>query len=606
MLASRLLALLCASLAIAVYQPRIIPAANLLPFHLRSFAGSADLWRHINGSIAVSTDVGASWNAVESLGHDIESFTIDENFPESRAFAVDGKRGLLFQTVDQGRSWTQMPSDHSFWDIAENEADPNTTLVLSVATNPFVRDDIVVNPKHERFNIIRYALKSAFLSTDGKALRLMTGLKLPKGQLLFKHCDIFGAAPAQKVICSFQMQVSSWTGYHQNYFLFHSDNHGKTFKVPRDFKLRTVLNRWLLSGYDVVLTDAKKKVRGVPMYRLFLSRDAVKYEKAEVLSDYRPPTLEPLGGSPKRLLVRTPRIVDDELREELLVSNAHGPLLTSLVILDPYSQSVTFIDTDADRVATILHPWHLQSMTAFPANKGDALITFDDGHEWSRLKLRDPKGEFGCDPALTDSCFVNTMSPQILEMHREEFGRSGFYSNGTSGPPYWEYLSHLTDCPRQSGVLGVSALIGTAVTINGTLRSTSESMTFLTTDGGRSWQKILDFPAKVAFGNHGKLLVAIPFSNGPKISQFRYSMDQGSTWSTGEFDRPFRAFMLTLVPGDASSTAFLVSAWDSSSRNHIIDFSEMLAGPNAASDRGSDAARGPVVDEQQVLRLLSG
>ncbi|CUS24097.1 LAQU0S13e03224g1_1 [Lachancea quebecensis] len=605
MYASRLLALLYASLAVAVHQPRVIAAASLWPSQLRSFVGSSDLWRFTGGIVAVSTDAGARWTTVDSLGHTITSFQIDENFPESRAFAVDGERGRLFQTVNQGRTWTQMPSDVSLWDVVENEADPNRTLQLTVVTNPFVRDDIIVIPMSECIkNSFCNKSRSTFTSTDGQNLRLMTGLKPPKGRVWFKRCDFFGASAAPKVICNFHMDVSSWTRRHEDVFLFHSVDHGRSFKPPKNFKPRTVLSQGKAGGYDVVVTDGKKKVRGTPMYRLWLSRDAVNYENAEVLSDYRKPTVWSLGDSPRRLLVRTVRVVEGELREELLVSNAQGPLLTSLVTLDPYAKSVTFIDTDADHVTTILHGWHTQSMTALPVNKGDTMITFDDGHEWSRLQLRDPTGEFGCDPARTDSCFVNTMSPQILDL-KEEYILEGTAMNRTANSRYGEFLSTYTDPPRQSGVLGVSAVIGVAVTVNGTSRSTSRPLTFLTTDGGHSWQKMLDFPAKVAFGNYGTLIAAVPFSNGPNISHFYYSMDQGRSWSTGEFTQPFPVFSLEPVSGDASSTVFIASErpWESGCGNHIINFSEVLAGPSATSGAGPGVAHGPVAERQQVLGL---
>ncbi|KAM3160929.1 Type I transmembrane sorting receptor [Lachancea thermotolerans] len=578
MLASRLLALTCVGLTLAAGQPRVSLTDDL---RVSAFAGSADLWRLNNGSVSVSTDGGANWATVDSLGHDIESFKIDENFPESRAFAIDSKRGRIFQSVDQGRAWTEMLSDASFWDNPEDEANPLASLWFSMQTNPYAREDVVVtlsqcleNEYVRRCN----ASKNAFISTDGEYFRRATEIAAPKGQLLDNRCRFFGAEAGPRVICQLRLsQQPQGEGYQGlNVKLFYSDDHGETFAALEEFEHRSVMSSMTFGGLDAVTTIEAKKSHQQPAYQLWLSRDGSHYEQAGSPVDHHILTKQNFGGSSERLIVRS--ISKGE--ETLLVANINGSLLTPLVAFNGDSQSASFIDTSEDHAAVILHPWIMYGKSESGTHGGDTRISFDGGHEWTNLQLRDPAREFGCDLTQAGNCFVNSVP---IEPH------------------------------LASGVPGLSALVGVAVAVNDTSRIRSNPLTFLTTDGGHSWQKLLDFPAVVAFGNYGNLILAAPTSNGPKTSQFYYSIDQGSSWSTGEFDQPLRVFSLAPISSGGSGAAFTVLATHEMEEfRYIIDFSEMLedsrssvAASDMALDFGPGAAFELTAGAQQVLERLN-
>ncbi|CUS24095.1 LAQU0S13e03180g1_1 [Lachancea quebecensis] len=582
MLASKFLAVLCAGLTLAASQPRVSRIDDFRASPVSAFAGSADIWRLRNGSLTVSTDGGANWTTIDSLAH-ITSFQIDENFPESRAFAVDGERGCIFQTVDQGRTWTQMPSDTSFWESPEDEADPRADLYFTLRTNPYAREDVIVTLS-QCFREGHYgrcnASRRLFISTDGKQFRRAAGLSTPEGQLLDNRCQFFGAGAEPRIICGLRLtQALQGDGHHGvNFKLFYSDDHGESFTAFKEFENRTVMCSLANGDLSAVLTiDETENGDKRPANQLWSSQDGSHYEQVGSSVDHYMAVIRGIRYVSGRLVVNS---ISSEGKEIMLLSSSNGSLITPLVTFDSSSQSVSFIDTDVDHIAVVLHPWDMRSRDAYSIHGGDTQISFDNGLEWSRLQLRDPAHEFGCHLTQPANCFVNSVP---VEPH------------------------------IPSGVLGLSALVGVAVAANDTSSSVSKPLTFLTTDGGHSWQKLLDFPAVVAFGNYGKVILAAPTSNGPKTSKFYYSMDQGSSWSTGDFDQPLRVLWISLISSDSSSVAFVVTAsHDRQELKYIIDFPEALgvshssqAAPGVAIDFGSDILSELTAGAQQVLERLS-
>ncbi|CUS24098.1 LAQU0S13e03246g1_1 [Lachancea quebecensis] len=552
-----LLALLCAcvKLSLATSGPRITllndGSNNSFSLHVTAFSGSADLWNIVNGSITVSSDGGANWAPVDSLGHNITSFQLDEYHPGSRAFAVDGDHGHVFQTVDQGRTWSQMKlANGSLWDDIIDINREQIHFEMSFTTNPSALEEILVTTYV--CGAVPYMCTYGFLliSTDGSSLRRARGLQALGDQSSGNGCRFSGTSAGSRIIC--ELAPSSVMATARGVRLFYSDDHGETFAPLKEFEGLEVYFSQAMGNFDIVQTvEPRKRHRLKRKHEVWLSRDGEGYERVDAATSYEPAYISSSRNPRGNLEVRVTRKILGKTAETLLVSNPSGPLLTTLVTYDPNKRAAYVLSGEGDRDAVLMSSVDAQ-FSYGDERKADShsTIVFDDGGvKWSRLQLNDSNQEFGCDPTQPGNCFINVL-------------RFPMWKPSFSSP--------------------VAVVEGEAVAINGTSRLTSGTKTFLTKDGGFSWHKILDFPASVYFVNNGKLLFAIPASRdggfcGPMLY---YSTDQGDSWSSRSLGPTSQILLINPIAKDESGMAFAVYSLILSTelQNYIVDFSEMLAG----------------------------
>jgi hypothetical protein len=130
-----------------------------------------------------------------------------------------------------------------------------------------------------------------------------------------------------------------------------------------------------------------------------------------------------------------------------------------------------------------------------------SLITFDDGSNWGTLRApaRDSDGKkVHCDPDDKEKCSLHLHSVTTPR----NFGR-------------------IFSSPAPGFVMGVGS-------IGHTLLPYEESDTFLSTDGGVTWNMARFEAHKYEFGDSGSILVVV--NDEEAVSEVRYSLDLGTSW----------------------------------------------------------------------------
>ncbi|KAL6934138.1 hypothetical protein ACO0OL_002675 [Hanseniaspora opuntiae] len=182
------------------------------------------------------------------------------------------------------------------------------------------------------------------------------------------------------------------------------------------------------------------------------------------------------------------------------------------------------------------------------------LISFDDGNTWDTFKVKNDK-DFICNPETSSSC-----------KFRIALGSS-------------EFVSQLYDI---DGIISDDPVIDSDV-------ADKKTMTFMTRDFGKTWEKVFDHEVHFAYGDYGNIIIGVhgdPNSDGDFIQEFYYSLDQGQTWKeyelkeeNGEDGLLFWSDIKPMVL-DGSGFQFIASGYkvDGSRLNtdyhYIIDFTD--------------------------------
>ncbi|KAL6945433.1 hypothetical protein ACO0QE_002885 [Hanseniaspora vineae] len=192
-------------------------------------------------------------------------------------------------------------------------------------------------------------------------------------------------------------------------------------------------------------------------------------------------------------------------------------------------------------------------------------ISFDDGYSWSNVKINPVKDELSnswdaeCDPSSDRSCTFKSY-----------------------GMPYYMRGREI------------------ALTTPGIFAMNGEMQTFITRDGGLSFDFCFNFSTNVVYGDYGNILVAIPYdaeSDGDPNSEIYYSLDQGHSWQEYQLDYAFTPINVQAVVMDGSGFHFLVEGLQydnlddrydlskSKSVRFILDFSDVFDGTQCDQDK---------------------
>lgn len=155
-------------------------------------------------------------------------------------------------------------------------------------------------------------------------------------------------------------------------------------------------------------------------------------------------------------------------------------------------------------------------------------ITHNDGRTWSYIKppSTDSDGKrISCDPVDKETCSLHLHS--VTTPHN--FGR-------------------IFSSPAPGFAMAVGS-------IGDYLKPYKECDTFLSTDGGDTWQMVRRDAHKYEFGDQGSILVVV---NDEDITEtIRYSLDLGKTWKEYNLGVRLRAGALVTLP-DSTSQKFLL------------------------------------------------
>lgn len=178
----------------------------------------------------------------------------------------------------------------------------------------------------------------------------------------------------------------------------------------------------------------------------------------------------------------------------------------------------------------------------FPKSK--SMITFDDGENWSYLNITD-----------SESCNNDDECSLHIAWLTQRAGNGDLVTGETPG--------------IQLGVGNVGKYLD---------HSFDKLKTFVSRDGGLSWQKVSDTPTVFAFGDLGNILVTVPvnveyFMEGKadkSAKSISYSLDQGQTWT--EVPLPSKIVPLYFVNNkDNTDKTFALLSIDVESKKSLLN-----------------------------------
>ncbi|KAF9263821.1 Oligoxyloglucan reducing end-specific cellobiohydrolase [Marasmius fiardii PR-910] len=143
-----------------------------------------------------------------------------------------------------------------------------------------------------------------------------------------------------------------------------------------------------------------------------------------------------------------------------------------------------------------------------------SVITFDDGRSWTPLEHSDGRGPLHLHSVTTP----------------HNFGR-------------------IFSSPAAGIVMGVGSA-------SDFLKPYEQCDTWLSTDAGVEWRKVLDGPYKYEFGDSGSILVAV--QDDEEIREVQYSLDFGQNWQKYDLGVTLRAKALTTIRDSTSQKFILV------------------------------------------------
>lgn len=115
--------------------------------------------------------------------------------------------------------------------------------------------------------------------------------------------------------------------------------------------------------------------------------------------------------------------------------------------------------------------------------------------------------------------------------------------------------------------------------------------TWISRDGGMSWEFALKEPSMFSFGDQGNIIVAVPYSKEADVTKVYFSLTQGLSWESIDLDTPILPLSLITTVDGSSSKFLLLGASKHLASNkangeiiYSIDFADAFGGKKCASN----------------------
>jgi len=199
-------------------------------------------------------------------------------------------------------------------------------------------------------------------------------------------------------------------------------------------------------------------------------------------------------------------------------------------------------------------------------------ITYDNGKEWRRLQAPEGSNTTGC-----ERCHLNI------------FGVTTWL--GVGGGFYGNFYS----APEAVGLVIGTGNVGDTLTID-----ESKINTYLSRDGGLSWDQIMKGPTIYEYGDHGGILVVA--HNTVLTKTVYYSLDEGLTWTGFNFtDKPIKIINVFQFSASGKRMAIFGQVEDGTSAYWGLDFTNVHEKQCEESDYETWSARDGRNDGKCVL-----
>ncbi|KAI0676132.1 Oligoxyloglucan reducing end-specific cellobiohydrolase [Trametes maxima] len=531
--AALLLWITASLLAVVFAQPQSsISYFDNLPARLFFFDDAPDAIYHdiVKGNVHVSPDEGKTWNLASGVPEGKAAMVIEHPFDSRVAFILSREK-VHYRTTDRGKTWRsfEMPV-----------APAMVGRPLSFHSDPQKRDYILYQGTvchgsgwGSICNDETYYTKDAF-GSDSKLLLTDTS----RCQFAHSSKDFKHEAHIDLIYCVAFDPAGSSSGHTLAASrLYSSTDFFETEKRVEDLGIgknaRGIVAFAIVSKFAVVaVKDLSEGSTGDML--LYVSVDTKDWAQARFPHSSSARLREnayTIVESTTHSLAVDVLSHDQSAIGTLFVSNSNGTFFVES-LKDTNRNEVGYVDFETiygvEGVGLVNVVSNAKDVDGRRAHKQlQTRITFDDGRTWSRLRppSRDSEGHsISCNTA-DDDCSLHLHSVTLPH----NFGR-------------------VFSSPAPGLVMGVGS-------IGRYLQPYEECDTFLSTDGGITWQMVRQDAHKYEFGDQGSILVTVNDEEG--VDSLSYSTDFGKSWQSFNFGKRMRARILTTV-GDSTSQKFLL------------------------------------------------
>ncbi|CAR26033.1 ZYRO0B00176p [Zygosaccharomyces rouxii] len=610
---------------------------------LSAFSDSHTSLLYFEDSLHITFDNSKSWQTVDVFGEDI-SWVIVDQFHKERAF-VTTKSGGIHVTEDQGRNWKQisLPEEIEDKERCSLQTHPfNTNFLLLHCSIMHGNFQLGTNSK-KRPDSSSFMERIAYASDDaGKSFRRIgepvheyeatPDLQYHGTTCQFATSSRDSTLDRDIIYCihkvevmtnmrewfshTYGMDIEKKTFFKKKSFdpvsntmstLFYTTDFGQSTKLVDELKDFSTEEIWIFPSHILGISSEGNELdhtaeriwvtTGGPFKHAHLPKGAVFSPNSipELLS-YDPELIllyadveENEGhGKSKHLLVSDPSGLEFSFFDSITQEPSNHVNLEKLDKLKGTIWGRFSFDVDLNRskvenmYETYFHEktnWfqkivkfirnnlfyknscpHMESFPFIGYKRfSKSKISFDYGKTWNNLKVVDPSGKhkqrFHCDIDDVEHC---------------SFQETSYFSSVENEPT--------------AGILMKTGVVGENVLS----LDDDDEMTFISRDGGASWEVVFEFPVYAAFLDFGNIIVSIPKTSPQdwSLKKFFYSVDQGNNWREYHLEEPTDAFHIKIVSRGSNVEVGLGHKTKQSTEYtfYTIDFSEVFGG-STCTDR---------------------
>lgn len=521
------------------WQPEIVTSEFSGVTNLLQFEDSARLMLFNTDGLFFSKDAGKQWEKVEMKDEDGNQLTLlgIQEFDNDRSVAMAfSETSRHYYTTNQGDSW-------QFFDIPL----PSGARVISGDT-----EMNFVNPASVIFSFEYVTEDEQFLSLFGYTDDMFkSGFKKIEVENLqsckFTKSNVdFTVGFDNMIICV--MEEFNSFGFLENTKVITSSDFFKNVQINE--KLTDLLvSSVVIEGPYVILTVRSDKYATSTNSKLYLSRDGLNFHEAQFENQTRNWSYQILYSNKDMIYIaaygKTNEIMPGA---DVYRSDYDGSFFTK--IIDDIFANILGMSM-ISKVQMLDGVWITARHTDTFSERGvnsESKITLDDGKTWSPMKSNDDDCDF------SDNCSVHL----AWVSHRAGDGK--VVTGQTPG-----------------------ILVGVGNKGKYLTPKLDELETFVSRDGGLSWDKIASGPSIFSFGDLGNVIITVPVNvqyffnkdTSKSTDHFSYSLDQGMTWTEVKLNNNIIPLYI-LNNEDNTDLTFVLNSVDAKTQLpllYTIDFS---------------------------------